>query len=99
LGRNYRGKLTRADLVRDTPYNTYLHLGLPPSAICMPGLASIRAALHPTPGTSLYFVAKGDGTHVFSDTLAEQQRMIRKYQLNRGEGDQGHGKAGTIHHP
>lgn len=83
LGDAYHDKLTRKDMRQDTPYNTYLHRGLPPTPICMPGKAAIEAALHPTPGTALYFVAKGDGTHVFSDTLAEQERMIRKYQLHR----------------
>ncbi len=89
LGKDYRGKLTRADMARDTPYNTYLHRGLPPTPICMPGEAAIEAALHPAHGTALYFVAKGDGTHVFSDTLAEQERMIRKYELNKGKGSSG----------
>ncbi len=84
LGQLYHGVITRADLRRDTAYNTYLHYGLPPTPICMPSLASIYAALHPGGGKSLYFVAKGDGTHVFSDTLAEQKAMIRKYLLNKG---------------
>ncbi|MGH8224852.1 MAG: endolytic transglycosylase MltG [Gammaproteobacteria bacterium] len=97
LGDAYTGKLTRRGLASDTPYNTYLHRGLPPTPICMPGLATIEAALHPAAGTALYFVAKGDGTHVFSDTLAEQQRMIRKYQLHRGNST--HDGAGPIHHP
>src|SRR5690625_1312672 len=85
LGDKYHGKLTRKDMTLATPYNTYLHRGLPPTPICMPSLASIKAALHPAHGTALYFVARGDGTHVFSDTLAEQQRMIRKYQLHKGD--------------
>jgi UPF0755 protein len=84
LGDNYHGKLTYKDMALDTPYNTYLHRGLPPTPICMPSPASIEATLNPAHGTALYFVAKGDGTHVFSDTLAEQQRMIRKYQLHKG---------------
>lgn len=99
LGAAYHGKLTRADLRRDTPYNTYLHRGLPPTPICMPGLAAIEAALHPASGKALYFVAKGDGTHVFSDTLAEQRKMIEKYELN-AKGGNGHSKGqGTVHHP
>lgn len=85
LGRLYHGAITRADLRRDTAYNTYLHYGLPPTPICMPSLASIHAALHPGRGKSLYFVAKGDGTHVFSDTLAEQKAMIKKYLLDKGK--------------
>jgi len=90
LGPGFNGHLTRADLRRPTPYNTYVHRGLPPTPICMPGRASIRAALHPDKGKALYFVARGDGTHVFSDTLAEQEKMIRKYQLHEPAGG-GHG--------
>jgi UPF0755 protein len=86
LGPTFNGVITRADLHRATLYNTYVHRGLPPTPICMPGVAAIRAALHPTPGKALYFVAKGDGSHVFSDTLAEQQKMIRKYQLHQESG-------------
>ncbi|HYW76976.1 MAG TPA: endolytic transglycosylase MltG [Gammaproteobacteria bacterium] len=86
LGSRYNGDITRRDLHLDTPYNTYLHRGYPPTPICMPSLASIRAALHPDHGKSLYFVAKGDGSHVFSDTLAEQEKMIEKYQLHKGGG-------------
>lgn len=99
LGAAYHGKLTRADLHKETPYNTYLHRGLPPTPICMPGLAAIAAALHPAPGSALYFVAKGDGTHVFSDTLAEQQKMIQKYELDRKGGSGKDGGQGTVHHP
>lgn len=86
LGPGFNGDITRADLHRSTPYNTYVHRGLPPTPICMPGTAAIAAALHPAPGKALYFVARGDGSHVFSDTLAEQQKMIRKYQLHQGGG-------------
>jgi len=87
LGPTFDGNLTRADLHRATPYNTYVHRGLPPTPICMPGRAAIEAALHPAPGKALYFVARGDGTHVFSDTLAEQEKMIRKYQLHEPAGN------------
>ncbi len=86
LGSRYNGDITRHDLHLDTPYNTYLHRGFPPTPICMPSLASIQAALNPAPGKALYFVAKGDGSHVFSDTLAEQEKMIEKYQLHKGGG-------------
>lgn len=98
LGSTYHGDITRADLREPTPYNTYVHRGLPPTPICMPSLASIHAAMHPAPGTALYFVAKGDGTHVFSDTLSEQRKMIRKYELDKRGKDQ-HGGNGAIHHP
>lgn len=77
---NYDGNIHKSDLKRDTPYNTYTRAGLPPTPIASPSRASIRAALHPASGTALYFVSRGDGTHVFSDTLAEQNRAVRKYQ-------------------
>ncbi|MEQ8495520.1 MAG: endolytic transglycosylase MltG, partial [Gammaproteobacteria bacterium] len=71
LGDAFDGNLRRADLRRDTPYNTYLHRGLPPTPIAMPGAAALAAALDPAPGSALYFVAKGDGAHHFSDSLGE----------------------------
>lgn len=68
------GPVTGADLALDTPYNTYLHKGLPPTPICFPSAASLAAALHPAPGSWLYFVlVSRDGTEAFSDTLAQQQ--------------------------
>lgn len=85
LGPDFNGDLTRADLKRNTPYNTYLHKGLPPTPIAMPSAAALHAALHPAPGKALYFVAKGDGTHQFSDTFAEQQRAVLKYQIRPHE--------------
>jgi len=78
---NGTGKLTSSDLLKDTPYNTYTRKGLPESPIAVPGLPSINAALHPAPGSVLYYVAKGDGTHEFSNTLEEQNKAIRKYIL------------------
>lgn len=83
LGKNYSGKLTRQDLITDTSYNTYVHKGLPPTPIGMPSYISIHAALQPTPGSSLYFVAKGDGTHQFSDTLDEHNKAVGKYILEK----------------
>lgn len=83
MGERYRGNIRRSDLLEDTPYNTYVHAGLPPTPICMPGRAAIDAALHPAPGKALYFVANGDGSHVFSDTLQEHNAAVRKYQLKR----------------
>lgn len=84
LGERFDGNL-RASHLRDAdnPYNTYRHSGLPPTPIALPGLAAIRAALHPEPGDALYFVARGDGSHVFSATLAEHQAAVRRYQLQR----------------
>lgn len=87
MGDSYKGNITRRDLKRDTPYNTYTRFGLPPTPIAMPGLASIKAALHPAEGSSLYFVAKGDGSHVFSDTLEEHNRAVREYQILRRRAD------------
>ena len=85
LQQNYTGKLTKNDLRRDTPYNTYLHKGLPPTPIAMPGLTSIQAALQPELTSYLYFVSKGDGSHYFSETLSEQNQAIKKYlsQINK----------------
>jgi UPF0755 protein len=74
------GNLTRADLERDDPYNTYTRGGLPPGPIGSPGLASLRAVLEPERTGALYFVARGDGTHQFSRTLAEHNRAVRRYQ-------------------
>ncbi len=83
LGAAYRGEITRRDLQTDTPWNTYTRFGLPPTPICMPGAPAVEAALHPAQGRSLYFVAKGDGTHQFSDTLRQQDAAIGRYILHR----------------
>lgn len=84
LGENFDGNLTRRHLRDESNlYNTYRHGGLPPSPIALPGRASINAALHPAGGDALYFVARGDGSHVFSATLAEHEAAVRKYQLKR----------------
>lgn len=81
MGENFDGDLRRQDLETDTPYNTYLRKGLPPTPICLPGAASLAAAVNPAPGDALYFVGKGDGSHVFSRTLKEHNRAVREYQL------------------
>lgn len=86
MGKNYTGKITRADLRKPTPYNTYVNPGLPPTPIAMVGRAAIAAALNPKPGDSLYFVARGDGTHEFSRNLQQHNQAVRKYQLKRREG-------------
>ncbi|QEY58121.1 endolytic transglycosylase MltG [Pseudomonas sp. C27(2019)] len=83
MGERYTGKITRADLRRPTAYNTYVISGLPPTPIAMVGREAIYAALHPKPGKSLYFVARGDGSHVFSNSLAEHNKAVREYQLKR----------------
>ncbi|MBU0498585.1 MAG: endolytic transglycosylase MltG [Gammaproteobacteria bacterium] len=83
MGESYQGNIRRVDLQEDTPYNTYMRKGLPPTPICMPGKASLEAALHPAKGNSLYFVARGDGTHQFSATLNEHNAAVRQFQLKR----------------
>ncbi|MDD0975482.1 endolytic transglycosylase MltG [Pseudomonas fontis] len=83
MGERYNGKITRADLREATPYNTYVISGLPPTPIAMVGREAIHAALNPQPGSSLYFVARGDGSHVFSDDLDGHNSAVREYQLKR----------------
>ncbi|MDE1166370.1 MAG: endolytic transglycosylase MltG [Pseudomonas sp.] len=83
MGEHYNGKLTRADLREPTAYNTYVISGLPPTPIAMVGREAIHAALNPARGSSLYFVARGDGSHVFSDDLDEHNNAVREYQLKR----------------
>lgn len=77
----YDGNIRRADLIRDTPYNTYTRAGLPPTPIALPGLDSIRAAVQPEVTGALFFVAtgNGDGSHYFSRTLAEHNAAVKRY--------------------
>jgi len=82
LGPDFDGNLRRRDLLKDSPYNSYTRGGLPPTPIAMPGGEAIHAVMHPDNGDSLYFVAKGDGSHHFSATLAEHNRAVIKYQLH-----------------
>ncbi len=81
LGAAFDGDLRRRDLVTDTPYNTYTRRGLPPTPIALPGEGALEAAVHPAAGDALYFVADGQGGHVFSRTLDEHNRAVRRYQL------------------
>ncbi|MGB0224296.1 MULTISPECIES: endolytic transglycosylase MltG [unclassified Marinobacterium] len=83
LGERYQGNLTRKHLKESTPYNTYRIPALPPTPIALVGEDAIVAALNPEPGKALYFVAKGDGSHQFSDTLEQHNRAVREYQLKR----------------
>lgn len=76
----WKRELTTDDLKVDSPYNTYARGGLPPGPICNPGLAALRAVAYPAPVKYLYFVAKGDGTHAFAETLAEHNRNVARYQ-------------------
>ena len=84
MGAAYKGNIRKADLLADTPYNTYTRAGLPPTPIAMPGTGALQAATHPADGNALYFVAVGDGSgrHVFSATLAEHQAAVRDYLRN-----------------
>lgn len=83
LGAGFDGNLRLTDLRADTPYNTYTRAGLPPSPICLPGRAAIHAALHPAAGNALYFVSRGDGTHVFSESLEQHEAAVRRFQLGK----------------
>jgi UPF0755 protein len=80
LGERFDGNLRRKDLLADTPYNTYTRGGLPPTPIAMPGRDSLMAAVRPASSKALYFVARGDGTSQFSETLADHNRAVDKYQ-------------------
>jgi UPF0755 protein len=80
LGSDFDGNLRKRDLLADTPFNTYTRGGLPPSPIALPGLASLRAAVRPDATKALYFVARGDGSSVFSASLAEHNRAVNQYQ-------------------
>lgn len=80
LGAQFDGDLRKRDLLADGPYNTYTREGLPPAPIAMPGASALAAALNPAPSRALYFVARGDGTSYFSETLAEHERAVTKYQ-------------------
>jgi UPF0755 protein len=80
LGAAFDGNLRKKDLQTDTPYNTYTRKGLPPTPIALPGASSIKAALQPAQTKALYFVARGDGSSVFSENLADHNRAVNKYQ-------------------
>lgn len=80
LGELFDGNLRKRDLLSDGPYNTYTRVGMPPTPIAMPGIASLNAALHPARTDALYFVAKGDGSSHFSRSLEEHDRAVTKYQ-------------------
>ena len=81
MGANYDGNIRSQDLRRDTPYNTYVHSGLTPTPIAMPSGAALHAVLNPAKTKALYFVAKGDGRHHFSETYQEHRKAVIKYQL------------------
>ncbi|MDI1230343.1 MAG: endolytic transglycosylase MltG [Methylobacter sp.] len=83
MGESYQGDIRSKDLTTATPYNTYVISGLPPTPIAMPGRDALHAVLHPAKDDSLYFVARGDGTHVFSATLKDHNSAIDKFQRNK----------------
>ncbi|TCV87015.1 MULTISPECIES: endolytic transglycosylase MltG [Methylomonas] len=80
MGDDYHGDIRHKDLREPTPYNTYIIEGLPPTPIAMPGKQAIVAALHPDHGDALFFVARGNGRHAFSSTLAEHEKYVDQYQ-------------------
>jgi UPF0755 protein len=80
LGERFDGNLRRKDLQTDTPYNTYTRAGLPPTPIALPGRDALMAVVQPANSKALYFVARGDGSSQFSDTLADHNRAVDKYQ-------------------
>lgn len=79
LGSQYQGSLSHEQMTVDSPYNTYRHQGLPPSPIAMVGADAIEAACHPSIHSYLYFLAKGDGTHVFNATYTQHREAIKRY--------------------
>jgi UPF0755 protein len=81
MGDKFDGNLRKRDLKVDTPYNTYTRSGLPPTPIALPGLAAIQATLHPANTNALYFVARGDGSSVFSGSLIQHNRAVDRYQI------------------
>lgn len=86
LGKETLGRgLRRSELAKETPYNTYVISGLPPTPIANPGKESIEAALNPSKSDNLYFVADGSGGHVFSRTLAEHNRNVAKWRRIEAE--------------
>ncbi|MCP3955969.1 MAG: endolytic transglycosylase MltG, partial [Desulfobacterales bacterium] len=81
--KDFNGNITKKDLRKWTPYNTYKIKALPPGPIANPGGMSIKAALYPADTDFIFFVSKKDTTHKFSKTIGEHNKAVRKYQLNR----------------
>lgn len=81
MGDKFDGNIRRKDLHTDTQYNTYTRAGLPPTPIALPGVAALNAAMHPAQTDALYFVARGDGSSQFSNSLAAHNRAVNKFQL------------------
>ena len=83
LGDKFDGNLRKRDLQTDTPWNTYTRVGLPPTPIAMPGKASLIAAVQPDKTKALYFVARGDGSSHFSESLDEHNRAVNTFQRGK----------------
>jgi UPF0755 protein len=83
------GNIRKQDLELDSPYNTYRHPGLPPGPIASPGREAIRAVIEPAPVHDLYFVSRNDGTHQFSETLAEHEQAVTRFQRRRSARPEG----------
>ena len=82
MGDNYDGNIRKRDLLKDTEYNTYTRYGLTPTPIALPGRESLQAVMHPATSSALYFVARGDGSSQFSNTLSDHNKAVNRYQLN-----------------
>lgn len=82
---NFSGRITRADLQNPHAYNTYRHHGLPPGPIAAVSRSSLKAAARPVDSSMYYFVSKGDGSHIFSETLQEHNAAVRRYILGRND--------------
>lgn len=83
MGDNFDGNIRKRDLLKDTEYNTYTRYGLTPSPIALPGRESLQAAVHPATSSALYFVARGDGSSQFSNTLIDHNKAVNRYQLHK----------------
>lgn len=83
LGERFDGNLRKRDLLADTPYNTYMRGGLPPTPIAMPSKAALLAAMNPASTKALYFVSRGDGTSEFSESLADHNRAVNRFQRGK----------------
>ena len=94
LGSEFDGNLRKSDLRRDTPYNTYVRKGLPPTPIAIPSAAAIDAVVAPLEDGSLYFVATGDGRHVFSTNYEDHRKAVVRYQIRRKRPQPAEGQEG-----
>jgi UPF0755 protein len=83
IGPKFDGNLRKADLRKGSPYNTYMHKGLPPTPIAMPSKESLLAVMHPAKSDAIYFVARGDGSSHFSKTLKEHENAVDQFQRKR----------------